>query len=76
MNPNSDTRQAERARLLAERDRLVERLDSIKRDYRGGLDADFEEQAMQLENAEVLEGIARAAREELERVERRLADLG
>ena len=61
--------------LLAKRDELRDRLEAIQRDYRQGLDADAEEQAIQLENAEVLEGIARAAREELESIEKKLAEL-
>ncbi len=47
---------------------LIERLDAIKRDYRQGLDADSEERAVQLENAEVLEGIAAATQQELDRI--------
>jgi hypothetical protein len=61
--------------LLARRDALRERLEAIERDYRQGLDADSEEQAVQLENAEVLEGIAKAAAEELRQVEAQLAAL-
>lgn len=75
MTSDTDAIEAERARLLAQRAALLERLEAINRDYRRGLDADWEEQALQLENAEVLEGIARAARNELERIERRLAEL-
>jgi len=59
--------------LLDRRDELVTRLESIEKDYRGGLDADSEERAVQLENAEVLEGIASAAAEELEKIEDKLA---
>lgn len=61
--------------LLARRDALRERLEAIERDYRQGLDADAEEQAVQLENADVLEGIAKAAAEELAQVEQQLADM-
>ena len=43
--------------LLRRRDELRERLNAIKRDYGRGLDKDFEEQAIELENAEVLAGI-------------------
>lgn len=56
--------------LEARRRELVERLDAIKRDYGRGLDQDFEEQAVQLENAEVLGEIARVTAEELGRVDR------
>ena len=68
--------EAERTRLLTKRDELRARIDKIEADYRNGLDADSEEQAQQLENAEVLEGIARAASEELQRIEKELEDLG
>ncbi|MGD8925219.1 MAG: hypothetical protein PVG20_00125 [Thioalkalispiraceae bacterium] len=61
--------------LLAKRDQLIDRLEAIEKDYRQGLDADAEEQAVQLENAEVLAGIARAAREELDRIEKELEEL-
>lgn len=61
--------------LLAQRDALRKRLEEIEADYRRGLEADSEERAQQLENAEVLDGIAKAAAEELARVEERLADL-
>ena len=61
--------------LQTKRRELLERLEAIERDYRQGLDQDAEEQAIQLENAEVLEGIARAARDELERIEQELAQL-
>ena len=59
--------------FVAKRKELLERLDAINQDYRRGLDADSEERAVQLENAEVLEGIAKAAQEELERIEKELA---
>ncbi|MAR93348.1 MAG: hypothetical protein CML06_21100 [Pseudomonadales bacterium] len=54
--------------LCAKRDELLDRLDAIKRDYRSGLAADSEEQAVQLENAEVLEEISRVTSEELQKV--------
>lgn len=64
------------AKLTAERDRLKERLAAIEADYRKGLDPDSEERAIQLENAEVLAGIAKAISEELVQVEEKLADIG
>ena len=67
---------AERARLLAKRDELRARIASIRNDIREGLDADSAERALQLENREVLEAIARAAVEDLARIEARLAELG
>jgi hypothetical protein len=65
----------EKAALIAKRDELRERLQAIHRDYGQGLERDSEEQAQQLQNAEVLEGIAKSTAEELERVEKQLADL-
>ncbi len=61
--------------LIAKRDELRERLEKIESDYRRGLDADAEEQAIQLENAEVLEGIAKVTAEELAKIEEQLAEL-
>lgn len=61
--------------LLKKRDELRARLAAIRRDYRGGLERDSEEQAVQLENAEVLAEIARVSTEELEKLERRIAVL-
>ncbi|MBI5040419.1 MAG: hypothetical protein HZB57_04250 [Gammaproteobacteria bacterium] len=61
--------------LIEARDRLHARLDAIRAEIRQGLDADSEERAIQLENREVLEGIAVATTEELARIERRLSEL-
>lgn len=65
----------EKSKLLAKRDELRERLAAIEKDYKQGLDADAEERAQQLENAEVLDGIAKAAADELAAVEEKLAKL-
>ena len=65
----------DRAQLIKKRDELRHRLDNIERDYRQGLDADAEEQAIQLENAEVLEGIAKSTSEELQAIEQQLTEL-
>ncbi len=59
--------------LLERREDLVARLESIEADYRSGLDANSAERSLQLENAEVLDRIAEAAAEELERIEIKLA---
>jgi len=64
------------AALQEKRKALKSRLEEIEADYRRGLDADSEERAVQLENAEVLNGIAKAIAEELEAVEKKLAELG
>ena len=61
--------------LEAERNRLQDRLAAIQADYQQGLEADSEERAQQLENAEVLEAISRSTTEELRQVEQRLAAL-
>jgi RNA polymerase-binding transcription factor DksA len=61
--------------LEAERNRLQDRLAAIQADYQQGLEADAEERAQQLENAEVLEAISRSTTEELRQVEQRLAAL-
>ena len=65
----------ERARLIKRRDELRVRLEAIRDDVRRGLEPDFEERAIQLQNDEVLEGIARATAEELRAVEARLDEL-
>jgi RNA polymerase-binding transcription factor DksA len=74
MNRTSDDRN-EQVRLEQQRAELRARLDAIRDDLRQPLEADSEERAIQLENREVLEGIARAASEELARIEQRLARL-
>lgn len=63
-------------RLLTRRDELQQRLDAIRADYRRGLPADFAEQAAELENAEVLAAISRAAAEELDGVHAELRRRG
>ncbi|MDT8405272.1 hypothetical protein [Sulfuriflexus sp.] len=62
-------------KLVARRDELRARLEAIENDYRQGLDRDTEEQALQLENAEVLAGIARIAAEELTEIQKRIAEI-
>lgn len=74
MDQSTDTT-TEQARLEQQRDELRARLDAIRADLRQPLEADSEERAIQLENREVLEGIARATSEELARIEQRLARL-
>ena len=61
--------------LITKRDELRSRLEEIEQDYKQGLEQDSKERAVQLENAEVLTGIAKAISEELEQVEERLANL-
>jgi hypothetical protein len=76
MNTLQETVEEEIARLKLKRDELRGRLENIKNDIGAGLDADSEERAIQLENAEVLDGIANAAAEELQRIQNRLHELG
>ena len=65
-----------KAQLIERRNELRSRLEAIEKDYQQGLDSDSEERAQQLENAEVLEGIAKAAAEELQEIEKQLEQLG
>ena len=76
MAPSKKTVDQEIAALKKQREDLRARLASIEKDYRAGLSADSEEQAIQLENAEVQAGIAKATADELARVEARLEKLG
>lgn len=55
--------------LTEKRDELRKRLDAIQKEIAKGLDQDWEEQAIQLENAEVLDEIARVTSEELSKLE-------
>ena len=66
----------DKATLLKQRDALREKLSAIEADARRGLDADSEERAVQLENADVLNEIARVTAEEIERVEVALSEQG
>ena len=61
--------------LKSERDRLRKKLAAIEDEYRKGLAPDSEDRAIDLENAEVLEGISRATAEELAKIEKRLSEL-
>ncbi len=54
---------------------LDERLAKITHDVKEPLDKDFEEQATQAENDEVLDGLGNAARTEIEMVKQALARL-
>lgn len=65
-----------REQLLERKQELEQRLARIKADLAGGLEADFEEQAVQLENRDVLLEIARVTSEELEQVRTALAHSG
>lgn len=76
MTQTGNDLEQEIAELTQKRDALRARLVAIEKDYRAGLSADSEEQAIQLENEEVLAGIAKATADELARIEARLEELG
>ena len=61
--------------LEARSEELRGRIEAINRDLGRGLEKDFEEQAIQLENLEVLQEIARVAEKELHKVEMELSAL-
>jgi hypothetical protein len=67
--------ETDRQKLLDRREELLNRLAAIRADLASGLDADAEEQAVQLENLEVLSEIRRLAEAELESIEKALAAL-
>ncbi len=75
MSKESKKNQVSITLLKKERDRLRQKLTAIEADYRKGLAQDSEDQAIELENADVLEGIARATAEELAIIEERLSEL-
>jgi hypothetical protein len=61
--------------LTEKRDELMKRLADIRKDLRSGLDADSKEQAIELENLEVLQEIARVAEDDLGRVNQQISAL-
>jgi hypothetical protein len=75
MSKESKKNKVNIALLKKERDRLRQKLAAIEADYRKGLEPDSEDQAIELENADVLEGIAKATSEELVLIEKRLSKL-
>lgn len=60
--------QSKKQELETKRNELQKRLNDIQSDYKKGLSADAEEQAIELENAEVLEEISRITHEELQKI--------
>jgi RNA polymerase-binding transcription factor DksA len=56
------------AELMIKKKELEERLEKIKKDLSTMLDANLEDQAIQLENRDVLLEIARVSEEELQRI--------
>lgn len=65
----------EQQKLIEKRDELRQRLIAIEKDYQRGLDPDPEEQAIELENAEVLNAIAKSVAEELRLIEQQLDEI-
>ena len=72
---SNDEIEDEIKQLKLKRDELRKKLAAIEADYRKGLDADSEERAVQLENAEVLEAFAKSTADELQQIEERLSEL-
>ena len=66
---------AQKARLEARYAELNQRLQAIRQDYARGLEADSEERAQQLANAEVLAEIMRVSEEDLAKVSEELAKI-
>jgi RNA polymerase-binding transcription factor DksA len=59
--------------LISKKKELEDRLEKIRQDLGRGLDADFAEQAVQLENHDVLLEIARVSEEELLKINKQLS---
>ena len=64
-----------REELIQSRDEMLNRLAAIRADLGKGLDADSKEQAIQLENLDVLREISRITEEELLKINRQLSAL-
>jgi hypothetical protein len=64
-----------RQQLLARHKELLDRLTAIRSDLGKGLSRDSEEQAVQLENLDVLQEIHRLASAELKAIELELSEL-
>lgn len=62
----------EKTALLIQKEELEKRLEKIRKDLSTRLSADFEEQAIELENRDVLLEIARVTEEELEALNKKL----
>jgi len=66
---------SQREALIERRLELRKRLNAILADIGGGLSNDYEEQAIELENLDVLREIARVTQQELEKTELELNHL-
>ncbi len=62
-------------KLHQDRERLEEKIESIRRDLKQGLDASSDEQAIQLENYDVLMEILKISEDELESVNQKISHL-
>jgi len=62
--------------LLKRRKQLQAKIDSIKQDFRRGLDKDSSERAVELENAEVLNELLRVSEQQLVDINEKLYHLG
>ena len=69
------TKHVTRDELLKKQQELIERITAIKKDFEKGLDRDLEEQALQLENYEVLQRLLEQAEIELEKIEKQLSKM-
>jgi DnaK suppressor protein len=58
--------------LLAKQHELSQRLESLKQNLRGGRSADSQEQAQELENAEVVDALGNETRSELNKIAKAL----
>jgi DnaK suppressor protein len=68
MDPYAEIREV----LLAKQKELAQRLESLKQNLRGGRSADSQEQAQELENAEVVDALGNETRIELNKIAKAL----
>lgn len=68
-------KQVTKEELLKKQQELIDRITAIKKDFERGLDRDLEEQALQLENFEVLQRLLEQATAELEKIEIQLTKM-
>ena len=61
------------ATLTTKREELVARIAAIRKDLKTGLDANLDDQAIQLENYEVLQRLLEQAADEIARIDQQLA---
>lgn len=61
--------------LEKKREQIIERISKIEKDLRSQLNANLEDQAIQLENREVLESLIRVERANLDKINAELKSL-